>query len=1265
MSASPATPPLRKWSWLARGAREATRVAVLGVLGWGLLSAASCSTKDPLPAARSGPGSGSLDPADLCATPNQGCPCDGQAEVVECGKVVEQHTDYVTCSVGHRSCDNGAWGECLGERTTQAAVRGAAPAGAGYRIQALGAGAECPSGFDPCDPYCHQFIDGPGDFTTGPGLDNGTNGLTLKQSVANGCSSLSLSASDTTVHINQLSPVTLQEGDVDLTATLSPNGCRPAPFLTTWTLDKFDVAEVTGSNNQDGTFSMTSPYAGDVKVTAYAAGLSASLTLHVKVNVLEAPTTTADAAPNFRATGGQISMFGTAAAPLSGSAASTATWLYPYASTYFPLGLLPPAVLYRYSPTGAGAVKVSLRYPTGQTATGADFNYSLIVKETNAISQSASLAANTLDPQVIVPTEAWQAFEQTARGADAELIVQRLPASGTLELEKTRPIHFVNGQLKGTVYYNSYSSPQGGNTGAVLSIAPGASSPELAVQPSGRCTVCHTLNVSGTRLIANGDGTTIAFNQSRRYDLTSDSAPSPTVLNSYNAPGGDSSNVPGDRFTFGAPLTDGAYYMTHGGTAAGDPNFRAPPDVSNLYSVGAPSTIVPVTNWPSNALAITPRFSVDGARLAFGYWGGTALSQSPSGTLTSSSTRLAVVDFTCASPPCGAGSTGFSVSNARDLAPGIAEKTAWPSFYPSGDVVLYQRQYRSAKTAVSWSASDINTSTGALSEIWASKVPANSSTAAVPTPLTNLNGVNLPTRPRTIVDDTKPLYQFPIVRFETSQSGSVSPAAVYLTGTAASSATNALAASDIRLKITVGGTLGTAKFRYSTNAGTTYSTTDLATSSTGTALGTNTGLSAVFPAGTYVAGATPTVYRAMVGYVTLGGTPQGGPWDFRIAISTTGALGTAQFRYSTDGGSTWSAPLTTAATVSLGTTGMVASFANVTYASTAWVWGALVSHYHDPNATFTINVADNCRASGTASSVNDSQLNYVPSVNPTMAGDMNWVVFTSRRMYGNVAYDDPWDAEPAATNGTAYTCNSGTPPTKKLWVAALDKNFTPGSDPSHPAFYLPGQELKAGNSHAYWVSTPCAAAGATCSTSDDCCGGSGATPTARCNGSSKVCQSIDECAPAGDACAGNADCCPGLVCNGSGMCANPVFYSTQTFEREYVAECDPGYKVAWRFFEWQATIPDDTSIDLSVQTKSQDDAVYEPVAGASLGSITETTDAGEWVHGEDTVDEVLASADVGSRSYLKVSMTFNPDSDGTISPLLSAWRQNYDCLPAE
>jgi len=40
-------------------------------------------------------------------------------------------------------------------------------------------------------------------------------------------------------------------------------------------------------------------------------------------------------------------------------------------------------------------------------------------------------------------------------------------------------------------------------------------------------------------------------------------------------------------------------------------------------------------------------------------------------------------------------------------------------------------------------------------------------------------------------------------------------------------------------------------------------------------------------------------------------------------------------------------------------------------------------------------------------------------------------------------------------------------------VAAIDINPTPGTDPSHPAFYLPGQELNAGNLRGFWVVDPC------------------------------------------------------------------------------------------------------------------------------------------------------------------------------------------------
>jgi hypothetical protein len=156
------------------------------------------------------------------------------------------------------------------------------------------------------------------------------------------------------------------------------------------------------------------------------------------------------------------------------------------------------------------------------SAEEADFNYSLIVTESNVVSQSAGVAANVLDPQVVLGELPWDYFEETARGEDVDLIVQRR-RGGTLEEESRRVVHFVDAQLKGTVYYQSYTSPQGGNTGAVLSIAPGATTPTLAVQPSGGCTVCHSINLDGTRLIANGVRPSggVTFNNSQRFDLTS------------------------------------------------------------------------------------------------------------------------------------------------------------------------------------------------------------------------------------------------------------------------------------------------------------------------------------------------------------------------------------------------------------------------------------------------------------------------------------------------------------------------------------------------------------------------------------------------------------------------------------------------------------------------------------------------------------------------------------------------------------------------
>jgi hypothetical protein len=113
----------------------------------------------------------------------------------------------------------------------------------------------------------------------------------------------------------------------------------------------------------------------------------------------------------------------------------------------------------------------------------------------------------------------------------------------------------------------------------------------------------------------------------------------------------------------------------------------------------------------------------------------------------------------------------------------------------------------------------------------------------------------------------------------------------------------------------------------------------------------------------------------------------------------------------------------------------------------------------------------------------DVNLNYEPTVNPVAGGGYAWVVFTSRRRYAHVATIPPFCSDPRGVD----LIDNTTP--KKLWVAAVDLNAEPGTDSSHPAFYLPGQELLAGNSRAFWVLDPCRDDGNSCETGDQCCNG--------------------------------------------------------------------------------------------------------------------------------------------------------------------------------
>ena len=161
-------------------------------------------------------------------------------------------------------------------------------------------------------------------------------------------------------------------------------------------------------------------------------------------------------------------------------------------------------------------------------------------------------------------------------------------------------------------------------------------------------------------------------------------------------------------------------------------------------------------------------------------------------------------------------------------------------------------------------------------------------------------------------------------------------------------------------------------------------------------------------------------------------------------------------------------------------------------------------------------------------------MNYEPTVNPVASGGY------VGRLHEPAHVRQRRDIDPYSSDPRGYDYKTEATP-KKLWVAAIDLNATPGTEPSHPAFYLPGQELFAGNSRGYWVVDPCKADGETCQSGDECCNG-------YCNPSDAggfVCGSMTTtsggCSSLGNHCSMASDCCgaaQGIACI-DGFCAQP------------------------------------------------------------------------------------------------------------------------------
>ncbi len=148
-----------------------------------------------------------------------------------------------------------------------------------------------------------------------------------------------------------------------------------------------------------------------------------------------------------------------------------------------------------------------------------------------------------------------------------------------------------------------------------------------------------------------------------------------------------------------------------------------------------------------------------------------------------------------------------------------------------------------------------------------------------------------------------------------------------------------------------------------------------------------------------------------------------------------------------------------------------------------------------------------------AGAARDDDLDFFPTVSPVAAGGYFWVFFTSRRTYGNIS-----------------TVGLEDPLSKKIWVTAVDIEAPAGADPSHPAFFLPGQELGSGNVRAFAALEPCRDDGDGCANGTECC-------TGFCT--DNACSLPRECSGIDERCDTREDCCnpnPSIQCI-AGYCA--------------------------------------------------------------------------------------------------------------------------------
>jgi WD40-like Beta Propeller Repeat len=407
------------------------------------------------------------------------------------------------------------------------------------------------------------------------------------------------------------------------------------PLTATWTLDVAGLGTIDGT----GLFTATGLLGGQAHVTAQVGSATGSTLLTVVLQLSDNPGNVPPAT--------QMQLQG------GGTADAAFKWLYPYDGTVFPRGLAAPVLQFAGTAPDATLVQVSF----------SSLSYTGFYGASNP-------GAVTLSPQL------WQTITESASGSDTVKVSITKISSGQVTGPITEGWTIAQGSLKGTVYYNSYSSQLVGggvSNGAVLSIKPGGNAQLLiGGQAEGQCTVCHAVSADGSTLIAAHPtpAQNNAYLSSSAYDLKNN------AMQVYEQ---DTSA----DYAFGGLYPDGSLFMSLATFASSnDADYPQAPNVPGTQGVVHPAQLIetatgavlPATGWDgvvSNS--VTPMFSPDGTMIAFTHYD------------TGQGHTLATMSFTLAT---------HTFAGLKDVASDPNNFLCWPAFSPDTEWLVYQTDNR-------------------------------------------------------------------------------------------------------------------------------------------------------------------------------------------------------------------------------------------------------------------------------------------------------------------------------------------------------------------------------------------------------------------------------------------------------------------------------------------------------------------------------------------------------------------------------------------